>query len=163
MRDDLYHYIDESTARTAYELGHYDQYAENSATESYRKSVDRIVSVANSQKALTKPCYHERIDRMTQQYSKKLADLINKSNRVDAYYPSSFVTGRAGRSRKKSSKQYDMYRSVSDGWEKLTDLERRIAGFSERKGVKLRNGIATIQTKGKYQEQSRLYSPALCQ
>lgn len=132
----LYYFIDENTARMAHELGHHDQYIENSATEEYRKSVDNIISVAKSQKALIKPCYHERIDRMTEQYAKKYADLINKSNRVDAFYPSSFVTGRSGRSRKKSEKQYNMRRAVSDGWKKLTELEEQIAGFSERKGVK---------------------------
>ena len=74
----MYYEICESTARTAHELGHHHGYVKNSATKSYRASVDEIVKIAEQQKALVKQSHHDRIDQLVDRYAKKLADWTNR-------------------------------------------------------------------------------------
>ena len=73
MAGEKYYPIDEEAAKRAKEANSHGSYREGSATESYRKSVDRAVKIGETQKREVDPCFHDRIDHLVDLYAKEFA------------------------------------------------------------------------------------------
>ena len=100
-----YYPIDEDAARRANELNSYFSYKPGYATERYRACVDDAVKLAEKQKQLVDPMYHEKIDGLLDRYARKLAEYINKGNEIDSRVPSVLIAGPANFPVKAKEKQ----------------------------------------------------------
>lgn len=88
-----YYEINEDAARRAKQANSYFDYAEGSATASYRREVDKATQIAERQKARVPAEFHGKIDALLDQYARKLADNTNRRYEIDARVPSIMIAG----------------------------------------------------------------------
>ena len=100
-----YYPINEDAARAAKNANSFSEYREGSATSSYRVMVDEAAALAERQKAHVDPMYHEKIDALLDRYARRLAEVINKQNAIDARCPSILLAGASNFPVKKKEKQ----------------------------------------------------------
>lgn len=84
--------INESSARTAHNMMSMRDYTEGSTTASYRSEVDKAYDLA-SRVAEKKPEEAERVYRLAERYSKKMADYYNKESSIGMMCPSVLISG----------------------------------------------------------------------
>ena len=89
----VYYKIDEDAAKRAKLANSYFDYVPGSATAAYRSEVDKAIEIAEKQKKRVSVEYHPKIDRLLDDYARKLAENRNKSYRIDASVPSVLVAG----------------------------------------------------------------------
>lgn len=125
----MYYSISEETARRAQEAYSFRDYVPGSATAEYRQMVDRAAELAARCKQGKDPEDQERIDRLLDTYSRRLADNINAQNRNTASCPSVMIAGPANFPVKKKQRQnaredalMEEYRQI----EKLLDKMKSI-------------------------------------
>ena len=100
-----YYPINENAARRAKEMNSCFDYQPGSATAEYRSCVDRAVQIAEKQKEMADPIYHEKIDRLVDTYARKLAENMNKGYEIDARVPSVLIAGSSNFPTRKKEKQ----------------------------------------------------------
>lgn len=100
-----YYPIDEATARRGHEMMSMRDYIPNSATDSYRASVDQAAALVAEKKKHTSPFYHGKLDAYLDSYAKRLAQWTNDYNRNKASCPSVLVSGAANFPVNKKHKQ----------------------------------------------------------
>lgn len=115
-----YYEINEETARRAHDMMSMSTYKEGSATESYRTSVDKATTLAESQKANTSPFYHDKIDALLDSYARRLAQWTNDYNRNGASCPSVLVCGPANFPTKNKARQNAREDSL---WQEYKEIE----------------------------------------
>lgn len=121
-----YYLIDEDTARRAKEMNSFFDYKEGSATASYRHSVDEAAKIAEQQKTLVDPIYHEKIDHLVDVYARKLAENINKGNAISARVPSVMIAGPANFPVRKKEKQNRAADANLEEWRAIQGLLDKI-------------------------------------
>lgn len=100
-----YYPIDEATARRGHEMMSMRDYIPNSATDSYRASVDQAAALVAEKKKHTSPFYHGKLDTYLDSYAKRLAQWTNDYNRNKASCPSVMISGAANFPVNKKHKQ----------------------------------------------------------
>lgn len=88
-----YYPIDEDAARRAKDMNSLSDYAEGSATDEYRRDVNRAATLAEECKKGKTEAQQEKIDYLLDRYAHRLADNMNASNRNRASCPSVMVAG----------------------------------------------------------------------
>ena len=89
----IYYPINENRARAAKRMMSFNDYKEGSATAEYRQMVDEAVEIAERQKRHVDPMYHEKIDRLLDTYTRKLADNLNQHYNIMCRCPSVMIAG----------------------------------------------------------------------
>lgn len=100
-----YYPIDEATARRGHEMMSMRDYIPNSATDSYRASVDQAAALVAEKKKRTSPFYHSKLDAYLDSYAKRLAQWTNDYNRNRASCPSVLISGAGNFPTNKKHKQ----------------------------------------------------------
>ena len=122
-----YYEINEATARQAKELNSFSDYKAGSATASYRAAVDDVYRLAD-EVAKARPEYAEKAQILADRYARKLADWVNKSNRIETMCPSIMITGGSNFPTAKKHKQ----NAARDSHYKALDEVTRIKEQLER-------------------------------
>ncbi len=123
-----YYPINEEAARRAKEMHSYSDYKPGSATESYRRFVDDAVAVAEAQKARVAPMYHEKIDRLLDDYARKLPENLNHGYAIAARCPSILIAGPANFPVRKKEKQNRADEANMREWQKIQGILDKIRG-----------------------------------
>lgn len=123
-----YYPINEEAARRAKEMNSFHGYRPGSATEEYRRSVDRASAIANAQKARVDPMYHEKIDRLLDRYARKLAENLNQSYAIAARCPSVLIAGPANFPARKKEKQNQAADANLAEWRSIQGILDKIRG-----------------------------------
>jgi len=97
--------INETLARRAKEMMSFSDYQEGSATAAYRQMVDEAAELAQRQKKRVDPMYHEKIDRLLEVYSRKLAENLNQHYSIMTRCPSILIAGGGNFPVRKKEKQ----------------------------------------------------------
>lgn len=105
MDNVTYYKINEEAARRAKEMNSFSDYKSGSATEEYRRMVDKAAEIAEKQKEQVDSMYHEKIDFLLDTYARKLADNFNNGYAIDARVPSVLICGPANFPTRKKEKQ----------------------------------------------------------
>jgi len=126
--DVTYYPIDEAAARRAKEANSFFDYHEGEATASYRAEVDAAAKLAEKQKELVDPIYHEKIDRLLDTYARKLAENRNNRYRIDARVPSILVAGGSNFPVRKKEKQNSARDANLQEWREIQGLLDKIRG-----------------------------------
>ena len=124
----MYYFIDEEAARRAKEMNSYFDYKPGSATEEYRREVDRASAIAEEQKRKVDPIHHERIDYLLDLYARKLAENMNEANRIDARVPSVLVSGAGNFPTRKKEKQNRARDANMEQWREVQKILDKIRG-----------------------------------
>ena len=112
-----YYEINEATARTAKHMNSFSDYKEGSATASYRTAVDDVYKLAD-EVAKARPEYAEKAEILADRYARKLADWVNKNNRIETMCPSIMITGGSNfpvaKKNKQNAARDSHYRALDD-------------------------------------------------
>ena len=85
--------IDEDLAKRAHEMNSMYDYKPGSATAEYNELVTKARELAEWQKGRVDTRYHEKIDYLLELYERKLAETLNKRNRIEMQCPSMLIAG----------------------------------------------------------------------
>lgn len=99
-----YFHINESSARTAHNMMSMRDYSEGSTTTGYRSEVDKAYDIADKV-AEKKPEEAERVYRLAERYSKKMAEYYNKESSIGMMCPSVMISGAGNFPVKKKERQ----------------------------------------------------------
>lgn len=100
----VYYQINETAARTAHNMMSFRDYQEGSKTEAYRGYVNKAYDLADKV-AEAKPDESERVYRLAERYSRKMAENMNESSRIGIMCPSVMISGAGNFPVKKKEKQ----------------------------------------------------------
>ena len=122
-----YYEINETTARAAKHMNSFSDYAEGSATASYRTAVDDVYRLAD-EVAAARPEYAERAQILADRYARKLAEWVNKSNRIETMCPSIMISGGSNfpvaKKEKQNAARERHYKALDDVTRIKEQLER---------------------------------------
>lgn len=104
MIERKYFPINEGSARTAHNMMSMRDYAEGSTTAGYRSAVDKAYDLADKV-AEKKPEEAERVYRLAERYSKKMAEYYNKESSIGMMCPSIMISGGSNFPVRKKEKQ----------------------------------------------------------
>ena len=123
-----YYEINEDAARRAKDLNSFSEYKPGSATAEYKMMVDRAAEVAEKQKKQVDPMYHEKIDRLLDTYSRRLAQNMNNGYTIDARVPSVLICGPANFPTRKKEKQNAARDRNMQEWREIQKILDKIRG-----------------------------------
>ncbi len=126
MDNVTYYKINEDAARRAKEMNSFSDYKAGSATAEYRTMVDRAAEIAENQKKQVDPIYHEKIDRLLDSYSRKLAQNMNNGYAIDARVPSVLICGPANFPTRKKEKQNAARDRNMEEWREIQEILNKI-------------------------------------
>lgn len=128
MIERKYFPINESSARTAHNMMSMRDYAEGSTTAAYHSAVDKAYDLADKV-AEKKPEEAERVYRLAERYSKKMAEYFNKESSIGMMCPSVMISGAGNFPIKKKEKQvaawdrnHQFYTEVQDILGKIENI-----------------------------------------
>lgn len=116
------YFINENLAREAKRCRSFSDYIENSETNNYRNYINRFNNMVEQLKNEYPQNYErekEKIDYLQEKYARKLADAINRMNKIDCYVPSMMITGAGNYPVHKARKQDEMRMNF---WKENGDL-----------------------------------------
>lgn len=99
-----YFEINENSARVAHDMMSMREYKTGSTTLGYRSEVDEVYDLADKA-AAKRPSESERVYRLAERYSRKLADYYNKESSIGMMCPSILVSGAGNFPTKKKNRQ----------------------------------------------------------
>ena len=104
MNERKFFNINESSARTAHDMMSMRDYISGSTTAEYRSEVNKAYDLAD-EVADKKPEEAERVYRLAERYSKKLAEYYNKESAIGMMCPSVMISGASNFPVKRKQKQ----------------------------------------------------------
>ena len=123
--------IDETAAKRTHDANSYFDYKPGYATERYRSCVDDAVKLAEEQKQMVDPMYHEKIDGLLDAYARRLAENWNERYRIDARVPSVLVAGGSNFPVRKKEKQNAARDKNTEEWREIQKLLDKIRGVGK--------------------------------
>jgi len=137
----MYYEIDEILAKQVYEMTHpRKEYKEGQITDEYMEKVDEFILFANDAKEKMVNCPERRVnvDKVCDDFSKRLADWYNRSNEIKSKTGTEFQTS--------STEQYKLDREFED----IFKLKKRVLKTVSYDGAiyaKDENAIEKIEFK----------------
>lgn len=148
MGNTVYYKINEDAARRAKEMNSFSDYKPGSATEEYKRMVDKATEIAEAQKSHVDPMYHEKIDSLLDTYARKLADNFNNGYAIEARVPSVLICGPANFPTRKKEKQNAARDHNMEEYRKIQGLLDKIKSTGTS-GISSDNPDAIQQLKAK--------------
>ncbi len=106
----------------------FSDYVPGSATESYRRAVDRAADIAEQQKRVVDPIHHEKIDRLLDTYARKLAENMNQGYAISARVPSILIAGGSNFPVRQKEKQNRADDTAMAEWREIQGILDKIRG-----------------------------------
>lgn len=120
-----YYEINEETARQAKEMNSFSDYKAGSATADYKRAVDDVYKIAD-EVAKARPEYAEKAQILADRYARKLADWVNKSNRIETMCPSIMISGGSNFPVAKKNKQNAARDNHYKAYEDITRIKEQL-------------------------------------
>lgn len=146
--------INENSARVAHDMMSMRDYAEGSTTVSYRSEVDKAYDLAD-RVAEKKPEEAERVYKLAERYSKKMAEYYNKESSIGMMCPSVLISGAGNFPVRKKERQvaawqknHEFYQYVQGIVGKIENIlyDREIIKFDDERAVeKLEEKLADLK------------------
>lgn len=155
MDNVTYYKINEDAARRAKEMNSFSDYKSGSATEEYKRMVDKAAEIAEKQKEQVDTMYHEKIDSLLNTYARKLADNFNSGYAIDARVPSVLICGPANFPTRKKEKQNAARDRNMEEYRKIQELLDKIKSTGTG-GISADNPDAIPQLKEKLENLEEL-------
>lgn len=124
----VYYQINESSARTAHNMMSFRDYQEGSKTEEYQGYVNKAYDLADKV-AEARPEEAERVYKLAERYSRKMAENLNNASRIGMMCPSVMISGAGNFPVKKKEKQnaaadrnYQQFREIQGILSKMESI-----------------------------------------
>ena len=130
----VYYSINEPAAKTAHNMMSFSGYQEGSKTAEYQRYVDKAYDLADKV-AEARPDEAERVYKLAERYSRKMAENLNNSSRIGMMCPSVMISGAGNFPVKKKEKQNA---AMDKNYEKFNEIQgilRKIEAILHGKGI----------------------------
>ena len=124
----VYYQINETAARTAHNMMSFRDYQEGSKTAEYQGYVNKAYDLADKV-AKARPEEADRVYKLAERYSRKLAENLNNSSRIGMMCPSVMISGAGNFPVKKKEKQnaaadrnYQQFREIQGILSKMESI-----------------------------------------
>lgn len=145
----VYFSINESAAKTAHSMMSFSDYKEGSKTAGYKAQVDEAYELG--EKVIqARPSEEERVTKLCERYSRRLAQNINKDIQIGMMCPSVMISGAGNFPVKKKEKQIAAYIKNHEDYKQVEGILRKIDGIFYGKDViksSDENAIEKLQEK----------------
>lgn len=121
----VYHEINEESARQAHNMMSFREYKTGSLTAEYRGNVNKAYDLADMV-AEQKPDEAEKVYRIAERYSKKMADNLNAKSRIGCMCPSVMISGAGNFPVRKKEKQNAAEDRNHQEWKEIQKLLDKI-------------------------------------
>ena len=156
----VYFSINESAARTAHSMMSFSDYKEGSKTAGYKAQVDKAYELA--EKVIeARPTEEERVQKLCERYSRRLAQNINKDIQIGMMCPSVMISGAGNFPVKKKEKQVAAWDKNHEDYKEVEAILGKIEAIFYGKDVIKsddENAIEKLQDKvdGLREDQERM-------
>lgn len=144
MSERKYFPINESSARTAHNMMSMSDYAQGSTTNGYRSEVDKAYELADKV-AEARPSEAERVYRLAERYSKKMAEYYNKESSIGMMCPSVMISGAGNFPVKKKEKQVAAWERNHQFYSEVQGILRKIESIYYGKDIIKSNDERAIE------------------
>ena len=130
----VYYSINEAAAKTAHNMMSFSDYQEGSKTAEYQRYVDKAYDLADKV-AEARPDEAERVYKLAERYSRKMAENMNDASRIGMMCPSVMISGAGNFPVKKKEKQNA---AMDKNYEKFNEIQgilRKIEAILHGKGI----------------------------
>ncbi len=130
----VYYSINEAAAKTAHSMMSFSDYQEGSKTAEYQRYVDKAYDLADKV-AEARPDEAERVYKLAERYSRKMAENLNNASRIGMMCPSVMISGAGNFPVKKKEKQNA---AMDKNYEKFNEIQgilRKIEAILHGKGI----------------------------
>lgn len=145
----VYFSINESAAKTAHSMMSFSDYEEGSKTAGYKAQVDKAYELG--EKVIqARPSEEERVAKLCERYSRRLAQNINKDIQIGMMCPSVMISGAGNFPVKKKEKQVAAWDKNHEDYKQVEGILRKIEGIFYGKDViksSDENAIEKLQEK----------------
>lgn len=155
----VYYEINEAAAKMAHGMKYYYPYIDGTQTREYKKVIDEAYSIADKIKK-NKPEAAESAYRLVNQYSKELAENINRSIEIDCMCPSDMIAGVKNISAKKRQQQNIARNKNMEEYKKIESIKETLKNIASGKESfqNIRSNDAEVSTP-KEGEQEKSFQP----
>lgn len=145
----VYFSINESAARTAHSMMSFSDYKEGSKTAGYKAQVDKAYELG--EKVIqARPSEEERVTKLCERYSRRLAQNINKDIQIGMMCPSVMISGAGNFPVKKKEKQVAAWDKNHEDYKQVEGILHKIESIFYGKDViksSDENAIEKLQEK----------------
>lgn len=145
----VYFSINESAARTAHNMMSFSDYKEGSKTAGYKAQVDEAYELG--EKVIqARPSEEERVTKLCERYSRRLAQNINKDIQIGMMCPSVMISGAGNFPVKKKEKQVAAWDKNHEDYKQVEGILHKIESIFYGKDViksSDENAIEKLQEK----------------
>lgn len=145
----VYFGINESAARTAHNMMSFSDYKEGSKTAGYKALVDKAYELG--EKVIqARPSEEERVTKLCERYSRRLAQNINKDIQIGMMCPSVMISGAGNFPVKKKEKQVAAWDKNHEDYKQVEGILHKIESIFYGKDViksSDENAIEKLQEK----------------
>lgn len=134
MKERIYYEINEQSARTAHEMMSMQEYKEGSKTREYRNLVDNAYDLAG-QVEEKRPLQSERVYKLAERYSRKMAEYFNKDSAIGCRCPSVLISGAGNFPVKKKEKQVQAWENNYQFYQETQKLISKIKSILYGKDI----------------------------
>jgi hypothetical protein len=130
----VYYSINEAAAKTAHNMMSFSDYQEGSKTVEYQRYVDKAYDMADKV-AEAMPDKAERVYKLAERYSRKMAENLNNASRIGMMCPSVMISGSGNFPVKKKEKQNA---AMDKNYEKFNEIQgilRKIEAILHGKSI----------------------------
>lgn len=145
----VYFSINESAAKTAHSMMSFSDYEEGSKTAGYKAKVDKAYELG--EKVIqARPSEEERVAKLCERYSRRLAQNINKNIQIGMMCPSVMISGAGNFPVKKKEKQVAAWDKNHEDYKQVEGILHKIESIFYGKDViksSDENAIEKLQEK----------------
>ena len=145
----VYFSINESAAKTAHSMMSFSDYKEGSKTARYKAQVDKAYELG--EKVIqARPSEEERVTKLCERYSRRLAQNINKDIQIGMMCPSVMISGAGNFPVKKKEKQVAAWDKNHEDYKQAEGILHKIESIFYGKDViksSDENAIEKLQEK----------------
>lgn len=121
----IYYPINEETARAAHNMMSFRDYTPGSKTAEYRSYVDEAYDIADAA-AERRPDEADRIYRLAERFSRRLAENMNKDSAIGTRCPSVMISGAGNFPTRKKEKQVAAWERNHQEWQEIQCIKDKI-------------------------------------
>lgn len=130
----VYYSINEAAAKTAHNMMSFSDYQEGSKTAEYQRYVDKAYDLADKV-AEARPDEAERVYKLAERYSRKMAENLNNASRIGMMCPSVMISGAGNFPVKKKEKQNAAMDKNYERFNEIQGILRKIEAILHGKGI----------------------------
>lgn len=139
-----YFEINENSARVAHDMMSMREYKTGSTTLGYRSEVDKVYDLADKT-AAKRPSESERVYKLAERYSRKLADYYNKESSIGMMCPSILVSGAGNFPTKKKDRQVAAWDRNHQFYAEIQNIPKKIENILYGKEIIKSNDEKAIE------------------